>query len=67
VSDPIPVDQRSSHPRSSFLRKILKGGVILATILFLFLVGVALLLTYLFPAEVVKQELETQGSGFPKK
>jgi hypothetical protein len=36
--------------------------VILATILFLFLVGVALLLTYLFPAEVVKQELETQGS-----
>ncbi|MCZ6799330.1 MAG: AsmA family protein [Nitrospirae bacterium] len=62
MSDPSPEEERSSSPRSSFLRKILKGGVILVTILFLFLVGIALFLTYLFPAEVVKQELETRGS-----
>ena len=62
MSDPIVAEERSSPPRSSFLRKILRGSVILVAILFLLLVGVALLLTYLFPAEVVKQELETQAS-----
>ena len=48
--------------RSSKLRSLIKWTTILGILIAILLISVALLLTYFFPADFVRKELESQGS-----
>ena len=60
-----PPQKKTTHQvkQSSRLRKVLRWLVILGSVLFLLLVSAGLLLTYWFPSERVKQELEVRLSS----
>ena len=51
-----------SQRRSSKLRTLIKWGIILGSVCVILLIVLSLLLTYFFPSDFVRKELETQGS-----
>ena len=62
-STPEPETSEADPPKPSRVRRVLKWLIVLTSVLLILVIAITLgLLTYFFPSELVRQELETRSS-----